>query len=495
MRFRPLSKTVVTDIRSFVVDSASKIGLYRQAVSAAVDLEKPLESKDLNVSLTDHYVLEDPSVILAISSPEPIKAVLIGSGPVVITPPVETPEIHHTAIVETVDSFEAGSIVDITVSDLDLEQAVASIGVVAYNEDTGETEHVECFRQTNGTYFGQLTTANNTIPGTNFDNVLNCSLGHTIQIIYSDPFTANNIRENITNHLTVLSPTETATIISRTSVSLGRPIPIEIRDKDSTGQTIPVVVTNISTGEQEILNATEMESGYYVISCATQTYNGTSYTQGDGALDVGIGHQVRIDYTDTNDLHGNTTVVSHIVDVVGTVTEVGSFEAPDEVETDSYLDITIRDYDLVGQQVGVTVSNTASSEYETVTLTETVFGSGVFKGQLAIATLTSGDNNDGVLLAVAGNRLRLVYVDIGGSLTTVEHFVDVVAPPNPEPDPDPDPQPDPDPDPQPDPDPNAGTGTVEFYVNGSFFLNGAFNGTIRLEGLNEEHTRCTLIVS
>ena len=490
MKFRPLSKTVVTEIRSFVVDSVSKIGLYRQTVSAPIDLAKSLDDKDFNISATEFLDIQDASVLLAISCPEPIRAIFTGLGPVVITPPVVTEIQYHTATLITESSIEAGSPISVTISDVDLEQVVSSIGAVVYNTDSGETEHVECFRQIDGTYIGTLNTVNSSVVGTNFDNSMSCVLGQTLHVIYSDPKSSAGIRENVTNVVTVLSPTETAVIETRDFVSISKPVPITIYDKDATALTIPITVRNLITGEQEILNASLIEAGKYTVSCATKVYNGISFDNADGALDVLIGHQIQIDFIDTKDINNSTSVVSKIVDIVGTVTEIGSIDVATTVTIDTDLMLTINDYDLVGQQLSVTVSNIASGEYEIVTLNETVFGSGVFKGSLPVTTQTSGANSDGALLAAVGNRLRVVYVDVGGSLTTVEKFVDVVAVEVVE-----------DvpevvvPDPTPVPETVEATGTIEMLINGSFFLNGTFNGTIRLVGLNEEPTRCKIILS
>lgn len=488
MKFRPLSKTVVTEIRSFVVDSVSKIGLYRQSVSASVKSDKPLDKKDFNISNSVSYTITDTSSLLSISCPEPIKATFVGLGPIIIAPPPTSSRIHYTATVTVPSTVVAGTEFPITISDLDLEAIVESIGAVVFNENTGETEHVECIRQPSGKYVGHCRTINSSLTGLNFDNSMNCYLGQKLQVIYSDPYNEYDIRENVVKKIDIKSPTETAVLTVREAVSIGKPIPIEIKDKDNTNSYVTVTLTNMVTGEQEVLNAVSISPGYFAASCPTKIYNNLTFTSGDNAIDVSIGHSVKVDYIDTRDLHGNVSLVTALVDIVGTITEVGSFVVNDTVEIDTDLDIVIKDYDLVGREIGVTVANTTSSEYRVVRLSEAVQGTGVFKGSLRLASIIL-DNTS--LPAAVNDVLRLVYVDTGGSLTTVEKFVTVVAPVNTDDDIFPE---EPEPDDTDDSEP-VSTGTVEFLINGSFFLNGAFNGKVMLEGLHEEPTRCTIIVS
>lgn len=491
MRFRPLSKTVVTEIRSFLVDSVSKIGLHRQAVSAPVDLTKELSDKDINISKTQTYEFKDASVLLAISSPEPIKAIFTGSKPIIIDPEVPVdPETNITAIVTCAQEIKAGNSIGITVEDDDAV-SYASVGVVIYNENTGETEHAELLRQPDGKYQGYIVTLNDKEQGTNFDRILNCYYGHKIQVIYSDPRTANNIRENVTRTINVLSPTETAVIETREFVSIGKPIPIIIKDKDITAPSVPVVVRNLGTGQSIVVDAMLAEAGTYKVSVPTAVF--TSFFA-DNTISALIGHTVEVIYIDDNDIWGETSSITKTINIVGAVNEIGSFVLPETIKVNTYVDIRLKEYDLVGMQAAVTVSNVATDEYEVVILSETILGSGEFVGRLFISDTTTGSSMDNELLVEEGSVLKFLYVDnIGNVPTTIEKLLTVYSTPvieEPEEPVDPEEPEEPE-----EPETNDGKGTVEFLINGSFFLNGRFEGTIKLEGLNTELTRCKVIIS
>lgn len=496
MKFKPISKTVVTEFRSYIVDAVSKVGNFRQSVSAKIPDDIPLSNLDFSVSTTNHLDLHSATSIFAVHSPEPIKLVLMGSGPV--EPPVDDSSNsveYHTGELTLPSSIIAGRPLPVGLVDLDLVQAVASINVVAYNEVTGETETVTLNRTVDGNYAGSLVTLNDAFVGDNFDGRMNISYGQSLRIIYSDPTTENNIRESIEGSVSVLSPYTTAEIETRDTISIAKPIPIIIRDKDVTTSTVLVVVRNLTTGERDNITLPKDEDGVYKGSLSTGIYDGSSFTDYDGVIQVALGHRIEILYTDNFDINGQTTVVTSTLDVALAGSDSGTLEVATTVDMDTELTITVHDYDVIGQQLGVTVTNLATSEFEVVACEETVFGSGKFIGSISIASLGTGDNLDGVLVVAEGDQLRLAYVDAltstGDQSILVESFVEVIDSTVDVPQPT---EPTPDPQPTPDPVDNTnGTGTVEFLVDGAFFLNGSFNGSIRIEGLNEEPTRCTLL--
>lgn len=493
MAFKPISKTVVTEISSFIVDSVSKIGLYKQTVSSKIKTESQLNKIDFNVSKTLSHKIDNPSSIIGISTPEPVKVSLISTGSPIEPVPPEEPVVHHTAQLFVPNTLVAGNMLPITIVDPDIADGVVSIGVVLYNETTGETESIPLVRRIDKSFFGNAYTSNSKTPGVNFDSVMYCLLGQRLRVIYSDPLTANHNRGNVVAYVDVLSPTSTAIVNSRSAVHFGKPIPIEILDKDLNADSVSVDLVNITKSVVVHVTANRKSPGRFTTSVKTDVYDELHPMDNAEVMYVSVGDQIQVVYTDNLDINGEVSIITADVEIVAHTTTVSTLIVTDELVLGDDLEFEVHDYAHVGEQITITLSNVLSDEYRIILLEETVVGTGVFVG--SVATSVSYDVDNDVTTVKPGEYLKVVYVDNNNNVfTTLSKNIHTVAPPIVEPPEEEEEEEEPE-TPDDESEEAVVTGTVELLVNGSFFLNGSFKGSVLVEGLNDTFTRCSLIAS
>lgn len=495
-KFRSVHRTVVTEIKAFVVDTVSRSGVFRQSVSARVPDDGGLHSQDINVSKTQSFTVENTDAVLALLCPEPVRLVFTqmeeltpGDGP---QEPTE-PQYTNGQIVAP-ETLVAGHDLVVSVIDPDPVAAQKTLEIVVFNSNTGETETMSLQRSSDDTFVGVLKTTNVAGKGEDFDGEMNLQHGQYVRIIYRDHTSASGDITSIEQGVSVESPYSDSKITANSFIFPGKPISVIIEDMDVAGSTVATAsAINDTTGETATIYLAETEPGVFSGQLDTVLSDPDEFDLGnDTVLFVSPGDQVRVVFSD--DLYVTTGEATAVVEVRESAALNGVLTGPTTTVVGASVSITLSDYNQSGAgRVDLPVSNLRSREYEMVALTETVPNTGVFTGTLRLKSGTSVNNN-GELGVEEGDTVQAVYIDISsvsGNPERIAHDILVVAA---EPVEDvSEPSNDSETPTEPAPANGAPLGTVEMMVDGLFFLNGKFPGKVRVFGLSDELTRCSLL--
>lgn len=444
MTFRSASRTVVTEIKSFVVDTVTRSGAFRQSVSARIDETKAFNRKDINVSEVDEYTVEDVSSIAAVHSPEPI---VLYFEQDVATEPEPEPEPEHTVEFQTPQTFYANEPLVIRYVDTTLAN-VGTIDVVVLNLDTGETEYVTLDAEEPSIFIGELPTHANPLKGIDFDSSLNVVQGHNILIRYNE----------VETFCGVLSHHENPVLTVPKFVFASNPIPVRIESEAAAHTVVNIQVTRNLEVQNIVL--TETSAGVFETVLEPSEF-------------------------DTHILY----VASKFATTNMYETDVRVFEPQHvdvEIHADAYVsegssaEVVVFDYNRAnaGNLVAVMTSS-RTSEHLMVTLQESAPYSGKFVANISVTpTMQPGD------------VLTIAYVDVYDEEPErheVAILVEAATPPEmqrqalqvamslPE--------------------LQNQKHTVMMEVDGLFLLNGSFNGRIRIRGMRSTPTRCSLMFS
>jgi hypothetical protein len=197
--YKPLAKTVVTEIKHAIVDTVRRVGQSHHTVATKISRDI-LSQTEVIVGPDKTYTLKDVHNIVSIFAPHPIVAEFVGFG----TIPEEestTEQIFFDAVL-TVGRADAGRFVQVFVEDLDMfTEAPLECEVV--NMRTGETEYFEIRKESEGIYAGFFQTQNNDATGTNFDGVLYVRESDTLRITYNEAFAANGKSREVIQEVVV----------------------------------------------------------------------------------------------------------------------------------------------------------------------------------------------------------------------------------------------------------------------------------------------------
>lgn len=485
-KFRSVHRTVVTEVKAFIVDTVSRSGVFRQSVSARVPDNSVFRTQDINVSKTQHFDLEEVVGVMGILSPEPVRIVMTQIREVENQEPIEpAPPVYTLAELNTGSLLIAGNYLNVSLTDPDIDQIITHVDVTAYNEDTGETDVVTLVRSDEQTFVGRIPTAKSFVKGNDFNGIMNVEHDQKVRIIYRDRLTPDGIDTDVISTILVESPFEDSVITSLEFVFPERNIPVLVEDADVSGRgTIVAQATNLRTSEVEDVQLTEQSPGIFMGQLPTRAeFDNLS---NDGVMDVLVNDTIELSFTDPNALTSPTTTKEVLIRAVHPVN--GTLTGPEIALSDSVVTLELNDYNVAGSsEVVVPISNLRTSEYELVKFTEAVPNTGQFIGKL---TLAEGqfENNSGQLGVANNDTIQAVYLDSSSTesaLMRVEHDITIsVAQVSPAPS-------------------QANTNeestvpmtnsTVEMVVDGLFFLNGQFPGRTRIYGLNDDLTRCSLL--
>ena len=307
-----------------------------------------------------------------------------------------------------------GQPVSLQVDDYDLAGDGSAV-VQITNLDTGETENVTLSETgaNTGVFTGSLPTTFGTVSDGDSNNAsMNADTADVVQITYVDTNTVGGGTQNVTATTSINGGATGVPSISGTSV--GQPLNLQVSDSDIAGAgTISVTVTNGTTGEIETVTLTETGASTGIFQSSLLTVFGT-VSDGNGAngsINLSASDVLTLTYTDTfrtNGSSGNeTTNTSLGGGTDGAVQITGS-------SVGQPVTITVNDLDLAGNgSLTVTVTNPATGEVETVTLTESGTSPGVFTGTLSTTHGASSDGNsaNGSINVVAGQPLQVEYSD------------------------------------------------------------------------------------
>ena len=177
-RFRSAHRTIITEIKTFVVDTMSRTGAFRQSVSAKVTDEVNLDRQDFNVSQSNHFVLENCDSVLGISTPEPVILSFRQSEPAAKEVEANAPVFTKASIV-TGDTCKAGDTIMFEIVDVDVAPNTPFVETVVYNTVTGETDYIDAYKIEEGIFRGMIESVADPAKGTDFDQSMNVSLTMT----------------------------------------------------------------------------------------------------------------------------------------------------------------------------------------------------------------------------------------------------------------------------------------------------------------------------
>ena len=440
--FKPLAKTIVTEIKHFLVDSVRRTGITSHSVATKVT-DTTLTQQEVVVGPDNPFILKDVHNVLSIHCPYPVKAELISFGSIP-EPEVRSEQVYYDAEIETVGENRAGRFITLRVTDKDIYTA-APLSADVMNMRTGETETVSLVRKTHGVYEGFLQTQNNDVKGVDFDDVMYCQKDDILRATYAEAYAANGLSREISLDIVVTLD------FAETYIEVPDTIPFDsflnLRVKNPVSGVVRI--TNVRTSTQHVrqLSAfTPIQLGY------EDTDNGIAVQAGDSIIIV----------TQGKDIYGQIVDISKTVRISET-TVTPLMQTPRLIDISEPFTITLQDYNL---------PSTASIKITNgVTGVQTVFpmvSEYEYSGRFSLSpSLTA--------VGLPGQQLVVSYT-IGGVTVTQNVDTHMGQTPNVE---------------TPVPVVNTESAPVTLTINGLFMLNGSFAGTVKLYA--DKPVRCTLI--
>lgn len=441
--FKPLAKTVVTEIKHAIVDTVRRVGQSHHTVATKINKDIMTEMQVV-VGPEKSYTLENVHNILSIFSPHPIKAEFLGFGEIV---PEEstTEQIFYDAELE-VGRADAGRFVSVKVIDMDMHTEAPLQGEVM-NMRTGETEYITLSKESEGIYTGFFQTQNNEAIGTNFDDVLFVHVNDTLRITYEEAFAANGKSRVVTQETVVTLDFIPTAIESPSSVpfngflNLRIKSPVGLRVKAQNMRTLYSIEQHIGTF-QPILMAFE---------------------DGPLAMDVQDGDIIAISTTGT-DSNGNEATITRNITIAGAAV-LPTMETASVADVTKPFVINVQD-DNLPPTGRVKIINGYTANVSDLLMVEEYPNSGRFS--LSLDALTPyGLPGQLLVLEYTSPQGTPVQKNVNLIMPQTEQCEEITAPYAPVSNP------------------------VVFNIDGLFVLNGSFAGTIKLSA--PDLVRCTII--
>lgn len=467
-KFRSAPRTIVTEIKAFVVDSVSRSGVFRQSVSARVADSEPLNRQDVNITKERFYEVDDVSSVLGIMSPELVKVELIQVSTSV--PPEEPEEPVPEPMFDLPETIFIGDDFVIRLIDKNI-LPVSAVLVTVMDSTTGETEEVRLERIEEGVFEGSIRTQQFTGLTNNFDDILLLQNGSEVLLQYQ-----GNEGSTYMGTVDVVSPYVDSVISSISTLFPGRPLPISVDDIDLSGEgSVSVQVMNTTTGLTTVVELLEFEAGHF------QGLFDTTESLETGKITVTSGQSLSINFTSPK--YADSPTSEFTVQALEEQYVPAFLEADDSVEPGQTLVVTLNDYNKAGVgALDIVVSNLQTREYVILRCEEVMPSSGIFYGELDTARTSA----TGVLRVIEGQTVESVYVDTGASepvrLTASTSVSSSVVPV-------------PMSSPVESDAPVLVENKVDFLVDGLFFFNGNFRGKLRVYGLTSDPVRCSILHS
>ena len=306
----------------------------------------------------------------------------------------------------------AGNPIFLSVRDADIS-GQGPITVTVLNTATGETEQVTLAEiGTTGEFVASLPSAANGAAGTNDDGTMNVESPDVLEIAYVDALRANGLTDQ-TVFDTDAVKSGTQAFVSIDAVRVSEPVTFTVTDGDRANRgTIRATITNVDTGESELITLTERFGSPGVFDGSVDTIYGTTPNGASNLFAADLNDVFRIEYEDNARPASAPAIVTATDDILAGTTGTASI-AGDDVGTP--LTLTVTDPDLAGDGTlpGVIVRNERTNGFETVTLVETGPGTGVFTYELPtqFGALSDGDDGNDSLNVAAGDTLTISYND------------------------------------------------------------------------------------
>lgn len=441
--YKPLAKTVVTEIKHFIVDKVRRVGQGDYTVATKVT-EATMTQTEVVVGPDNPYTMKDVHNLVSIQCPYEIMAEFTSFGSIP-EPEVRTEQIYFDATLETVGATQAGRFITVRVTDKDVYTA-APLSVDVLNLRTGETETANLNRESQGVYSGFFQTQNNDAKGVDFDGVMYCQKDDMLRISYEEAYAANGLSREISIDVTVTLD------FAETSIEMPTSAPFDsflnLRVKNPAGNTL--TITNGRTGT----SLSKVIGTFAPVALAYEdTDSSFAVQEGDELTVVVLGKDI---YGQVLNISKTLTIAAAPVMPVMDTVAIADVAKP--------FTVNIQDYNLPAT-ASMKFTNAATGIFTSVPMVLTYQYSGLFS--LTLPTLVN--------LALPGQPLTLSYESNG---LIVTKNIDTIMAPTAECETIVD-------------DTNVESAPVTFKINGSFFLNGSFAGTIKLYA--DKPVRCTLI--
>lgn len=443
--YKPPARTVVTETRQFLVDNTRRTGINAFSVATKVT-EATLEQKDITIGPDNPYTIKDVHNILSIQCPHPIQIEMVAFG-LIPEPEVRSEQIFFDATIE-IGVANASRFVTCKVTDPDIF-TTAPITISVQNMRTGETEEVSLIRSSQGVYESFLQTQNNDATGVDFDGMMFCRKDDILRFTYEEQFDATGKSRVITKDQVVTLDFEPTTIEVPATVVFGGFLNFKVRNP----QQPYAQITNVRSGSTKQV----LHSAFVPIEL--------TFDDGDTALAVNDNDVIRVT-TFGKDIYGQLQEIS--VDVTVSPAPPAVIESVTQVDITQPFSVVITDNSARGQK-NVVFRNQFTGAVFTYPLNELQFN---YSGKYGIDFPTFHH------IGLPGQPVVIEYTQ---GITPVTKTLELIRPPMAE---------CPASDTQ-DPDAGVQSAPVKMTVNGQFFLNGSFAGTIKLT--SENVVRCTLI--
>lgn len=442
--YRPPARTIVTETRQFLVDNTRRTGINAFSVATKVT-EATLDQKDITIGPDNSYTIKDVRHILSIQCPHPIQLEMVAFG-TIPEPEVRTEQVYYDAAIE-IGVANASRFVSVKVVDPDI-YTPAPITISVQNMRTGETEELELARTAQGVYDGFLQTQNNEAQGTDFDGMMFCRKDDTLRFIYEEPYDVTGKSRVVLKDQVVTLDFEPTTIEVPATIVFGGFLNFRVNNAQS--QTARI--TNVRSGS----TLDVLHSAFVPIELA--------FDDGPNALAVNDNDVIQI-VTQGRDIYGQVQNV--ISEVVVRPADAAVIDAPTQVDITKPFSLLITD-NSAGNSKSVVLRNQLTGSVFSYPLDQIGFQ---YSGKYGI-TFPSFFN-----IGLPGQPVSIEYT-VG--ISTVTKMLELVMPAKAAPAPDPQ-----------NPDAGVQSAPVKLTVNGHFFLNGSFAGTIKLS--SDKVVRCTLI--
>lgn len=362
-KYKPANKTVVTEIKHFVVDKVRRVGSGRFTVAASSN-DNTLTQTDVVVDADNPYTLKDVHKIVSISCPNMVYAELTGFGEIP-EPETRTEQIYYDASL-TAEDFEAGTFLHISVEDQD--NYANSIEVSVQNMRTLETETATLIAVGRGRYKGTMSTREIGTAGNDFDGVLSCHAQDIINVTYVEPSNAQGLTESHSATVTCIEPEGKYT---KLEVATTFPYNSELTYRTDSGNATTIRNTR---------------SGYVIVQLASQPI---MLADEDSMTSMQIEDGDIIELTTLGQTpNGIENILAH--------TQIGNAAPPqiqseDHVAFDAELEVTILDNSM--KNVVVSVNGMG------IVAVPTYYNSGVYKAKIKPANVNM----------LPGQRMHITY--------------------------------------------------------------------------------------
>lgn len=279
-QYKPITKTIVTEVRQFIVDVVRKVQTFNQSSSANVS-DGSVANFEVTVDKDTPFTIHNVNNCLSISTPSTVVLTLDTSAPAVAT----TSDVPVESVRMEVDDIKAADFIYVRLYNVTDEKAE----VTCYNRTTGETETIVCEKQKD-MHFGVLPTSATSNTGTNFDNLLSCSSTDLIVFTYGSATVSKtvlpaytptyldviNVLINgyimpVSNTSLLITVTNTRTQSSRT-ISPVQPVPIlaGFEETDTTLLCAPADILQVHTkGIDEYGTPVDLYKNITILSAST----------------------------------------------------------------------------------------------------------------------------------------------------------------------------------------------------------------------------------